>query len=197
MAFTMRSCANAPSTRQSPASIAALLLVALVSTGCADHSSEFGFELQGVQTRVTGQELRVSLDQKVKLSPDAREALENGVPLYIEIQADLETSSKQSSSTQRFEIRYMPLSDHYQLSSGQPQYSRTFPRLRHVLAELSEIELTLPLVDVPQGNYVLSVRSRLEKQKLPAPMRLPAWFSPNWQHDSGWQSWPVNIPAAT
>lgn len=177
--------------------MAALLLVALLLTGCADHSGEFGFELQGVQTRLTPQGLRVSLNQKVKLSPDAREALENGVPLYIEIQAELEGAGSQSSSSQQFEVRYMPLSDHYQLNSDQPEYSRTFPRLRHALAELSEIELTLSLVDVPAGDYRLRARSRLEKQKLPAPMRLPAWFSPNWKHDSGWQSWPVTIPTAT
>jgi muramidase (phage lysozyme) len=58
---------------------------------------------------------------------------------------------------------------------------------------LSKIELILPLEDVVAGDYQLTARSWLEKRKLPAPMRLPAWFSPNWQHDSGWQSWPVHI----
>jgi hypothetical protein len=193
----MPSCESAPSSLKPLAYRATLLLFVLVLAACADRNGDFGFELQGIQTRVSGQQLRVTLDQEVKLSPDAREALENGVPIYIEIQADLEAAGGHSASTQQFEIRYMPLSDHYQLSSDQPVHSRTFPRLRHALAELSELELVLPLANVPAGEYRLRARSRLEKQKLPAPMRLPAWFSPNWQHDSGWQSWPVTIPDVT
>jgi hypothetical protein len=193
----MPSCKSAPSSLKLLAYRAALLLFAPVLAACADRNGDFGFELQGIQTRVSGQQLRVTLDQEVKLSPDAREALENGVPIYIEIQADLEAAGGHSVSTQQFEIRYMPLSDHYQLSSDQPAHSRTFPRLRHALAELSELELVLPLANVPAGEYRLRARSRLEKQKLPAPMRLPAWFSPNWQHDSGWQSWLITIPDVT
>lgn len=166
-------------------------------TACADRTGEFGFELQNVRSRVSGQQLNIALLQKISLSPDARTALQNGVPLHIEVRAELDTAAGAISTSRRFEIRYMPLSDHYQLSSDQPAFVRTYPRLRHALAELSEVELSLPLLEVPAGDYQLSTRSWLEKRKLPAPMRLPAWFSPNWQHDSGWQSRTVQIADTT
>jgi hypothetical protein len=165
----------------------------LLLLGCSDRNDSFGFELKGIETRISGRQLNVELAQKISLSPEARTALENGVALHLEVQAGLETQTDTITSIRRFEIRYMPLSDHYQLSSDQPLSVRTFPRLRHVLAALSKIELILPLEDVVAGDYQLTARSWLEKRKLPAPMRLPAWFSPNWQHDSGWQSWPVHI----
>ncbi|MDZ4730881.1 MAG: DUF4390 domain-containing protein [Xanthomonadales bacterium] len=165
----------------------------LLLLGCGDRNGSFGFALKGVETRVSGQQLKVELSQKITLSPDARTALENGVPLHFEVRAELDTEDDTITSFRRFEIRYMPLSDHYQLSSDQPASVRTYPRLRHALAELSEIELIMPLESVAAGDYQLKARSWLDKRKLPAPMRLPAWFSPNWQHDSGWQSWPIRL----
>jgi hypothetical protein len=168
-------------------------LATLLLPACSDRNGDFGFELTGLQSQVSGHRLRVELEQKIRLSQEARTALQNGVPLHLEVRAELETADETITAGRSFEIRYMPLSDHYQLSSNQPAYVRTFPRLRHALAELAAVELELPLLDVADGEYPLSARSWLEKRRLPAPMRLPAWFSPNWQHDSGWHTWTVSI----
>jgi len=189
MASTMPACASLP--KGLPKVFAALSLLLLAA--CADRNGEFGFEVRDVKSWVSGQHLQIALLQKISLSPDARSALQNGVPLHIEVLAELATGDGKVSASRGFEIRYMPLSDHYQLSSDQPAFVRTYPRLRHVLAELSEVELDMPLPDVPPGDYQLLTRSWLEKRSLPPPMRLPAWFSPNWQHDSGWQSRTVQI----
>jgi hypothetical protein len=188
-AFTMPACVNAT---KALCCISLLLLL-----GCSDRKSSFGFELTGVEARVSGKQLKVDLAQKISLSADARTALENGVPLHLEVRAELDTPGGTISSFRRYEIRYMPLSDHFQLSSDQPASVRTFPRLRHALAELADIEMILPLENIPSGEYQLTARSWLEKRKLPAPMRLPAWFSPNWKHDSGWQTWPIRIALET
>lgn len=169
------------------------LVTLLPLGGCGDRNGDFGFEIKGMDSRISGRQLEVALTQKISLSAEARNALQNGVPLHLEVRAELDTPQGDTTATRRFEIRYLPLSDHFQLSSGQPAVVHTFPRLRHVLAELSSVELTLPLQDIDTGTYQLKARIWLEKRKLPAPMRLPAWFAPNWQHDSGWQSWAVSI----
>lgn len=187
----MPACINAADQGLKLSCLFSLLLL----LGCSDRNGNFGFELNGMESRISGQQLKVELQQKISLSPDARTALENGVPLHIEVRAELDAAAETITAFRRFEIRYMPLIDHYQLSSDQPAWVRTFPRLRHALAELAEVELDLPLENVAAGEHQISARSWLEKRRLPAPMRLPAWFSPNWQHDSGWQSWPVSIPA--
>lgn len=168
----------------------------LLLPGCGDRNGSFGFELKGMEARVSGQQLNVELTQKIILSPDARAALENGVALHLEVRAELETQTDTITGFRQFEIRYMPLSNHYQLSSDQATSVRTFQRLRHVLAALSKIELVMPLENVVAGDYPLNARSWLEKSKLPAPMRLPAWFSPDWRLDSGWKSWSVHIAAS-
>jgi hypothetical protein len=192
----MLGCASALSANVKGFAGGIALFGLLALAGCADRNSDFGFSIERVQSRVTGQRLEIELLQKINLSPDARAALENGVPLHIEVRAELETAEGELSTSRRFEIRYMPLSDHFQLSSDHPALLRTYPRLRHALAGLSQVELQLPLPVLPAGDYSLSTRSWLEKRKLPAPMRLPAWFSPNWQLDSGWQSSTVQLPGS-
>jgi len=166
----------------------------LALAGCANPKGDFGFAIEQVQGKVTGQRLEIKLLQLISLSPEARAALENGVPLHIEVRAELDTMEGELGTSRQFEIRYMPLSNHYQLSSDHPASVRTYPRLRHALAGLSEVELQLALPELPAGDYPLSTRSWLEKRRLPAPMRLPAWFSPSWQHDSGWHSTSVQVP---
>jgi hypothetical protein len=176
------------------------LWAALLLTACTSSEGKFGFTLLDAHARKSGEYMQVRLEQKISLSSEAREALVHGVPLRIKVSANLRSSSGRSDNskaTRHFEIRYMPLSDHYQLSSEEAGTVHTYPRLRHALAAISAVELSMSVTGLEPGAYELRARSVLEKQYLPAPMRLPAWFSPNWQHDSGWKSWPVQIESSS
>ena len=92
-----------------------------------------------------------------------------------------------------YEIRYLPMSEHYQLSLPSGSEVRTFPRLRHLLSELSTVKLSFSTGVLPAGDYELLARTRLDRQKMPPPMRLPVLFSSQWRHDSDWSAWPVDI----
>ena len=118
------------------------------------------------------------------------------MPLTVEIEVILRDTSSQNrvgSDTAFYEIRYLPLSEFYQVSGLQDDEVMTFPRLRHALAELATLELSFDTGALPSGQYELLARSRLDKSRMPPPMRLPALFSGQWQHDSAWTSWPVLI----
>jgi hypothetical protein len=120
--------------------------------------------------------------------------LDHGVPLAIRTELELQlagSSGNISQDSREFEIRYLPLSNRYQLSTRQPSSVHTYPRLRHVLAELGSVSFTLTPGLLPPGDYQLRARSLLDKQNMPPPMRLPAWFSAQWKLDSGWQSRPL------
>ena len=140
----------------------------------------------------------VACEQRLQLSSEARNALVHGVPLTIEVEVILRDTSNQNrvgSNTAFYEIRYLPLSEFYQVSGLQDEDDevRTFPRLRHALAELATLELSFDTGALPAGQYELLARSRLDKSRMPPPMRLPALFSDQWEHDSAWTSWPVLI----
>lgn len=195
MAFTTRSCAKRPDARRGLAGLLVLLLA-----GCSTDKTEFGFTIEQLETRYSGDALHIVVHQKLILSEEAKRALNHGVPLVFQTRTavratgsrrDLETASK------AFEIRYLPLSNRYQLSSSQPLQVRTFPRLRHALADLATVDFTFPGMQLPESGLQMRVRSQLEKRHMPPPMRLPVWFSAQWRHDSGWHSWPLAARSKT
>lgn len=160
------------------------LLLGLLFNGCAAPDGEHGIEILAVSAGEFAAERSLVVRQKVVLSRDARRALESGVALTIEVQGRIDDVS----ATRRFEIRYLPLSDHYQVLDGGGTPLGTWPRLRHALAELSDVALPLPAGSEPRPGATASARTRLLVGALPRPMRLPAWLSAGWRHDSGWQS---------
>jgi len=169
--------------------LALLLLVA-----CSPAPRDFGFSLDRIESHMTADALEVVVHQKLVLSREARNALDHGVPLTIQTELVLRQAGSRDDIRQihrDFEIHYLPLSDRYQLTTIQPFRVSTFPRLRHVLAELATVKFILPAESIGAGKFELRVRSFLDKQRMPPPMRLPMLFSSQWQHDSGWRTWPL------
>ena len=192
MAFITRFCARFPRGRA--------LLAMLLLAGCSPAARDFGFSLERIETHVTADALEVVVYQKLVLSREARNALDHGVPLAIQTELVLRQAGSRGDIKQihrNFQIHYLPLSDRYQLTTIQPFRVNTYPRLRHVLAELTRVRFSLPAKSVPSGKYEVRVRSFLDKRHMPPPMRLPMLFSSQWQHDSGWRSWPLKLASGT
>jgi hypothetical protein len=164
--------------------------------GCSSPESDGRFEMRRVEADWSNGRLTVSAQQSLSLSAEARDALVHGVPLSIETELSLRESGNRTrvaEYTDRYEIRYLPLSEHYQLSPAEGHSVKTFPRLRHVLAELSSLNISLHTGALPAGDYELLVRTRLDRMRMPPPMRLPAQLSAEWRHDSSWTAWPIAI----
>jgi len=173
-----------------------LLVVALALSACSDPAAEGRFELSRVEAKWTNGWMNVTCEQQLSLSNEARNALTHGVPLTVQLELLLRNSGSQTragNETYSYEIRYLPMSDHYQLSLSGADTVRTFPRLRHVLAELSNLNVSFETGVLPAGDYELLARTRLDQQRMPPPMRLPVLLSSKWRHDSSWSSWPLEI----
>lgn len=174
--------------------LAALFLV--VVSACAERPQGGLLEVRQVEARWNNGQMRVSIGQSISLSDEARRALEHGVPLTIEVELvlrDAQTQTRVDRHNAAYEIRYLPLSERFQLAGNEDGDIRTFPRLRHALAELGSLNLSFETGALPSGEYELLARSFLDKRKMPPPMRLPALFSESWQHESNWTSWPLAI----
>lgn len=174
----------------------ALAAATLLLWGCSRTDGELRFELSRLDTSFSDGWVHVTGEQKLSLSSEARNALVHGVPLTIELELKVReklSRSRVGEARTRYEIRYLPLSDHYQLSIPGGSDVMTFPRLRHVLAELSRLDIAVETGSLPSGSYELLARIRLDEQNLPPPMRLPVFLSPEWRHDSKWTSWPLEV----
>jgi len=175
-----------------------LFAAVLLSAGCSGQVDGMRFEMTQVESSWENGRFHVISEQRLSLSSEAMDALIHGVPLTVELELLLREKSQKNrvaGNTSSYEIRYLPLSDHYQLSMPGGRNVMTFPRLRHVLAELSTLDVSFETGSLPAGEYEIQARIRLDKQKMPPPMRLPALLSSEWRHDSEWTFWPLEIEA--
>ena len=173
-----------------------LLISLLTLAGCSDPAADGRFELTRVQTQWTNGRLNVTSEQLLVLSDEARDALTHGVPLTLELELRLRSANSQTrvaSVSNSYEISYLPLIDQYQLAFSDDTPVRTFPRLRHVLSELSRLSISVTTGALPAGDYELLARMHLDQNSMPPPMRLPVLLSSKWRHDSSWSAWPLEI----
>lgn len=188
------------------------LAAVLALSGCAPEQRNFGFVVEdvGMSQEPGGPALFVR--QRITFSDEARDALVHGVPLVVRVEGRLRPQGARRYPVRvarDFELSYLPLSDHYQLRDllragpgvGSDAQPRTYPRLRHALADLTEVTLPLPPhvaafvgEDAPADALTVGARTHLAEQELPPPMRLPAWLSARWHHDSGWLTRSVPLP---
>lgn len=180
----------------------------LALAGCAPEQRNFGFVIEDVGIRQEPGGPVLVVRQRITLSDEARDALVHGVPLVVRVEGRLRAQGARRYPVRvarDFELSYLPLSDHYQLRAepegGSDAPARTYPRLRHALAELAEVALPLPAdiggiadEDAPPAALSVGARAHLAERELPPPMRLPAWLSARWHHDSGWLTRTVPLP---
>lgn len=168
------------------------MLLCISAAACAPTESDFGIHLADLRAERTSEGLEIRARHEVQLSGEARSALRHGVPLRLRI--DIKVSgpgmwSAVKGGSYGYEIRYLPLSDHYELSGPSADGpARNYPRLRHVLAALQDVELQVAGIPAEPGAIRVRMRSRLDRSGMPGPMQLPVLLSPNWAHDSGWIS---------
>jgi hypothetical protein len=175
---------------------AALPLVLLAAGACTPTQPEGAFEVLQVDANWNNGRLAMRFQQQLTLSPEARRALDHSVPLTVVLELILRDSSSRvrvGSHQVSYEIRYLPLSERYQLSGPDGENVSSYPRLRHALAKLAELDVSIQTGVIPAGDYELLARTRLDRNAMPPPMRLPALLSAEWKHDSDWSSWPLSI----
>jgi len=168
----------------------------LLASGCDQQSAAERFEIQNMDLNWSNGRLDARLQQSLVLSNEARDALDNGVPLTLQVELILRNTTSQnriSEQLEDYEIRYLPLSKLFQLTLPGGDEIRTFPRLRHLLADLANLRFTIRTGALPEGHYEMLARTRIDQRKIPLSMRLPALFDAEWTHDSHWSSWPLEI----
>ena len=196
----MPGCKNR--TEHLPIFLTLFLAIAAVAVlaACDEQEQSGRFEVDRVEAHWANGIMDVAFEQRLRLSEEARDALEHGVPLTIGVELvlrDALTQTRVRENESHYEIRYLPLSEHYRLTGPDGEAMQTYPRLRHALADLGSLALSFETGALPSGEYELLARSFLDKRKIPPPMRLPVLFSSRWDHESDWTSWPFEIQPET
>jgi len=175
-----------------------LSLLLLLSVGACDLRSNSLFTMQKVDIQTSGPDLGLQIEQSLRLSDRTTRGISSGVPVILELNLELRDGSNLSLiaiQSYRYEIRYLPMSERFQLTQLDTGDVRTYPRLRHALRALMSLHLQFDTPTLAAGSYELRTRMRLDKTSLPGPIQLPALIFGAWKHDTEWTQWPFRISA--
>lgn len=158
------------------------------------------FEVERVETRLNGDTLVMDADIDYGFSEVALEALDNGVPLTVEVHIQLRPTDawvwddSLVDQRLRYVIRYKPLSERYLVTRLPETGGRSYVTRDAAIAALGAVE-DLDLVSV--GNlaagtsYEIHLQASLDIEALPLPLKPMAYLLPSWKLSSGWTKWPL------
>ncbi len=167
----------------------------LISTAVSAES----FTIESAQVSPIGNGFVLNAKIKYPLTPRIKEAIDNGVPIIFIQQFEIieslpllgkywQWSETLWASDIRYQLRYHALTELYILVDMDTRHQRNYSSLSVALDALGTVkQLGLPpehLTDT--DNLILQVRSGLDLNALPTPMRPGALISSKWQLTSPW-----------
>ncbi len=163
-------------------------------------AADQGFRILAAETRLKQNVYHLEANLDLKFSDDALDALRSGVPLIILVNIEvLKDRSWWWDKTiaeleQGYLLLYHALSEKYIIHNLNSGAQQNFSSLGAALHDLSHIR-DLPLIDHnlldEDDDYYIRMRTYLDIESLPAPMRPIAYISSQWQLESDWFTWPL------
>jgi hypothetical protein len=159
-----------------------------------------GFDVVSASTRLEGGVYHLNARIDYRFSGAALEALQNGVPLTVELEMEVRRrrawlwDETVYALAQRFQLEYHTLSRQYLVSNLNSGERRGFPTRSSALQFMGQIA-DFPFLDKglldPDQRYEGALRARLDIEALPAPLRVFAYLSDDWRLTSEWRTWPL------
>lgn len=135
-----------------------------------------------------------------RLSRQAEEALSNGITLGFRMELELQRvrwywfDPNVVELRQEYQLSYQPVTQLYVLrnpdSGNQTSYSSLFAALNG-LGRVTSLALIDGSLLAPDQEYVVWLRVALDRQKLPASLRLLSYWTGGLGLESDWYEWPL------
>lgn len=182
-------------TSRLPATLVCVAALGL-GAGCSSGAPGTGLAIEEARWSVGDGAVNLALELEIGLTAAVAEALHNGVPITVLIETRVLEPRRWFwdrtliEDERRYTLSHQSLSDQYLVRAPGSETFRAYPSR----------EIALSVMETPDdwrgalpegteaGDLRARVRARLELQSLPAPLRLTAYFSPDWRIGSGWHS---------
>jgi hypothetical protein len=156
------------------------------------------FVVRNVRTQSVDDRLLVSADLELGLTADVESAVNNGVPLVLVtefkvVREGLLWNQLIDEVRTRYRLRFHTLSGHYIVESVDLESMEMFRSVDDALRRigtLRNVALRLPNSE-PLSTHHVEVRSRLDINALPGPLRPMAFLSSSWRLGSNWTQWQI------
>jgi hypothetical protein len=175
------------------------LVLLLGMLAWSSNSVAGAFTIKRAEIGIVNEIYSVTAQVQYRLSPEARDALANGVVLAVDVEVEIKRHRKRlwdplvGRVVRTYRLKRHELSDQYVVIDVTAERSRSFDSLDAALEALGQSD-PIPVVDRPAlevgAKHYARVRARLDVEALPAPLRLLAYVRPAWHLSSGWHRWP-------
>lgn len=175
------------------------LALALGAPSVRAQSDDPGhFEVRSASTELDGGVYYLDARLEYRLSTDARAALESGLPLMIRLEIEILhrrpfwVDTEAARLEQLFEVEYHAVTERYIIRNLNSGEQASFATLFSALTALGRIN-ELPVIDVSlldaDNEYDVRLRTVLDTEQLPGPLRLLAFWRRDWSLASEWFRW--------
>jgi len=172
-------------------SVLCLLLGGLVAA--PDSAMARAFEIRDVNAAIANERLELEFDMDLTFSDDALDALNHGIALFLVVEVELRRKRRFMAdalleiSRRDVEIRYHGLSRRYVIQETGIGAVSSHLTIADALRSISSNrQVLMPVPELPTNqsiDYLIAVRTRLNTENLPYPLRLISKLLPSWRLD--------------
>ncbi len=172
------------------------------AAGLTEEHQSPGFAVLSASVRDIEGVVRLDATFALRFGTTLEEALHNGValPLLIEIEVQQQRNYRWSKTIahveQRYTLSFNALTKQYLLHNRNTDAQLRLPSFSAVKAVLGSLS-KFPLLDrrlLKDGKeYVARLRITIDSEQLPVPLRLMSYVSAEWDLQSEWYQWPLQL----
>jgi hypothetical protein len=144
----------------------------------------------------------LAADLEYRLSPQAKEAMHNGVPLFWQVNVRLNQirdfwwDKVKLKYSLRYQLQYHALLNMYRVKNENTGEIHNFSTLSAALDSMAIIR-GLPLMNtknvLPNRDYAIAIKILFEEDELPLPLQTQVIANSQWQLSSDWTYWDLLI----
>ncbi len=178
-------------------------VLALAGGVPAQADEQPGFIIHTAYTELVNGVYYLNADLGLNLSDDAINALENGLPLTVELQIEIIKHrswwlDKQAAYLeQRYQISYHELTRRFIVTNLNSGDQKSYSTYREAIIDLGQVS-DLPILDEklldPGARYNVRMRAVLDVKSFPGPLQLIASLFKGWDLSSDWYQWVMVSP---
>ena len=176
-----------------------LIIFCLLATATAHASEqEYGFFVEKAELSRQGDRYVLNADIDYRFSEEAIEALENGVPLTLDVCLRIEQHRRfvwnktLADVVLTYRIRHHALAKLFQVINEGSGVRRNFASLEAAVDFLGSVR-GVPVVRseklAENIQYEAALRVELNREALPLPLRPVSYLKPQWYLASSWHTW--------
>jgi len=164
------------------------------------YAGEFAAEVKQAEITMQGDSTMLSADIVYQLSEKAMDALQNGVPLFWDIQVkmlqhlDFFWDKTLIETAIRYRLQYHALLNMYRVrneGSGDVYNFSTLSAALDLMSAVRDFRLLEKARLDSEKQYLVAVRVNFDRDALPLPLRPIAYIDPQWYLSSDWTLWPL------